>query len=218
MSNTTFNLLPVTIYTDNSKPLSSNDRLSIIRWKKTAEVQKPHPAVCISVPKPVISVAPEVLKNSLIEAFYNLQDNLIRSIIESNANKLQSIAETSIDYNATAAFAEAENESKRLSGDTITKWFTQYVHDNLILALANKAGINDPTEAQMLQLENNASSAAKLLSSLASPRSMYPETTILQLQKVINLADTEGNELGSQLQSKLTKMLEPKDVSLALDL
>lgn len=218
MTNTIHNLLPVSIFTDNSKPASSNDRLSIIRWKKTEQVQKPHPAVCISVPKPVINVTPQCLQASLIEAFYNLQDTLIRSLIEANTNKLQSIPETSITQEATAAFAEAENESKRLSGDTITKWFTQYVHDNLILALANKAGINDPTETQMTQLENNATSAAKLLSSLASPRSMYPEATILQLQKVIALADTDGNELSSQLSSKLTKMLEPKDVSLALDL
>lgn len=219
---TTFNLLPVSFHTDSSKPLSTADRLSIIRWKKTKEVTHPHAAVCISVPKLTIEVQPACLKASLTAAYEELQDNLIRSIIEANSNKLSPISADKLSEQAVAAYAESENESKRLSGDTITAWFQQYVSDNLTLALITKVigSEADPaslTKEQETQIENNVASAGKLLASLASPRSQYPEPTINQLIKVLALS-SEQTEIAETLKNKLTKMKEPKEVSLSLDL
>lgn len=213
------NMLTLSIFTDNSKPQSTLDRLAVIRWKVTKEVTKPHPAVCVSLKKPTIIVEPKCLQASLETAFCDLQDKLLRSIIEGNKDKLQSIPETSLSIDAVSAFAEQENESKRLSGDTIKAWFDQYISDSLMLTLMSKQGLEqgNATETQLSQIAANVNSARDMVASLASPRSMYPETTIHQLQKVISLA-SEETDLATTLNSKLTTMLQPKAVTLAFNL
>lgn len=217
---TTLAMLPVTIWTEKSVPTFSTDRLSVVRWKATEKQPKPHAPVCVSVPRIPIIVEPAILQAALRTATDDMQDALVRSIIESSQNKLSPIPAEKVTTEAVAAFAQATNESKRLSKEAIEKWFDQYVSDQTMLYLGNKYGINETSSQEQLQQINNTIASAKMMiASLASPRSNYPETTLTQLQKVISLCEEEsGKEMQEQLQAKITALLQPKAVTLALNI
>lgn len=205
-----------TLYTENTKPAFSTDRLSVIRWKATEKQPKPHAAVSVSVPRISILAEPTILQSALQAQTDELQDRVVRELIEANSNKLTPISATSVDADAIAAFCARENESKRLSKDSVEAWFNQYCADNLMLALASK--FNKPaselTELELQQLNNNVKNACTMLASLAGPRSSYPPSTLQQLQKVITLSDETGKELQQQLMAKITSLLQPKAQSL----
>lgn len=224
---TILQMLPVSLHTDNSKPIDNTYRLAILRWKKTDSNPKPHPAICIQVPVTSIVIEPAILEKSLSAQFQELQDIVLRSHVETSGIDTvlaaKAIPATICNPEAVAAFQEAETESKRLSKDSLEKWYDNYVSDNLLLTLANKAGFGtDPnypiTDDQLSTLNKTIAVTKTAIASLAGPRSSYPVNTINQLQKVIRLSTKEGSDdIATALNAKLTKMLEPV-ATIELDL
>lgn len=220
---TTITTYPVKLYTDSSKPENDGHRLTVIRWKERkddASYKKPAPR-CVSHPRVAIIVEPSILASALQSAFETMQDDVIRAEImrqmgdaESTTNVITlAISADAITMEAVAAYAAQQAVGNRLSKDLLESWFDGNLADNLYLRLADKLGIvGTPTEQQGNLLTSNVATAKKLVTSLASPRSMYPENIVAQLEKAISLAEDDG-KIKSQLLAKLSLMKQPVTVA-----
>lgn len=216
-------LRSIRLFTDSSKPESHDHRLVVLRWKET-EKKKAHAARCVSIPKLDVSVTPAILGQSLTDAFYELQDTIIRELVEkhlaTHPNEIaQTIDDADYSYEAVAAWSQAQAISKRLSKETIEQWFDHNLRDNLMVALANANNIgDDATPEQLARITKATSNYRTVIANLASPRANYDETEVRKLQKALSNSESTDDPIYLALNSRLTKFLEPTKISLEMDL
>lgn len=209
---TTYN---VNLLTDNSKPDNAFHRLSVIRFKTKKGEENKQPNKCVSIPRVVLDITPSVLNSALTASFHEMQDEVIRSLINDGET---TISEEAISYNSIAAFQEEKATSQRLSGENVKAFFEACMKENLTLALSNALKLTDnPTGEELAKLEAAVSQHEQLIISLASPRASYNKTLAGQLQRAIAVADDDGVIKG-KLEAKLASFLEDKSVTLALNL
>jgi len=216
--------MPAGLFTDNTKPLTERYRLCVLRWKKTDSNQNPHAAIYVQVPRTTITVQPEALQKALQASFEETQDQVIRDYVETTgidavALVAKGMPETVAAPEAVKAWYEKQAESKRLSKDGLQRWFDNYAADNLLLTMMVKQGITEETgnEKRIEALKQQVAKAREAIAGLSAPTTRYNEGICKQLQHVVALVDGE-TEIRDTLAAKLTKMLEPREISLALDL
>lgn len=231
---TTTMIYPVALYTDNSKA-QDGYRMSVVAFKTPSDKKgdatyKKPPTLFTSIPRIAVMVEPSILSKALQTAFEELQDTVVRKTIEQFLSDKVSIdkmgiADSLITPQGVADFAATEAISKRLSKEAIEAWFDKVLSDNLTVRLierATEAGkeIGDETSPVMTAIATNIASAKKLFASLASPRSSFPDHIVKQLQQAMKLVDASEIEtpIYQQLGSKLRAFLEPKEVTLELNL
>jgi hypothetical protein len=217
----------VMLHTDSSKPETTDQRLSVIRWK-TPSKEKNNPSYkkpasrCVSIPKTTISAIPEILSASLQLAFEDMQDEVIRDHVEkevSAGHENITITDDMFSPDAVAAYQTAKAVSGRLSGDSLTAWFDEYLDEPLSLALANVMSIpsENPTAEQLSSLTKAVEQHKTIIVSLASPRAALNEKIATQLKKAVTIANDDGR-IKQQLLTKLDTFLQPKEFTLAINL
>jgi hypothetical protein len=228
MSNLENTLRTVSFYTDNSKAASSAERLVILRWKekkdKTTNSKKAAtPARCVSIPKLDIAVEPAILKDALLNAFYEMQDAYIREAVEeqleTSPEKQPTINTASLQHAAIASWLkETASSSGKLSKAKIENWFDENLSDLLQAAFIQKLNMGeDATAEQLAKLETVTSNYKAAISSLASPRAAISPQIAEQMKKAISLAD-ENDPTAKQLRTKLDTFLQPREITLEINL
>src|SRR5574339_1049458 len=118
--------------------------------------------------KPIAASVPFIDDQEIIGRVHNLvpyvktllentQDNIIRSLYESNDGILQSVSDEEISIDACIAFLESESNGGRLRKTDVEKWFDENVRENLFVLIADKlfSGADELTKEQEEKVEAN---------------------------------------------------------------
>lgn len=211
---------------DNSEALlpDANYRLSVVRWKTPKDQKenasfKARPAICVAVPKVVLSVQPEALNAAMQDALNELQDNVIRSALNAaiEENTAINLVGATIDKNTLtadgiASWSREQSVSGRLSKEAIGAWFDSKLSDELGIKIAET---NPTIDAD--KLEKAVRQHREILMQLASPRAAMPEKLASQLQRAVNLVPG-SDKVKETLNAKLAGFLKPTEISLELGL
>lgn len=212
-------------HTDSMVPEHKSHRLAIIRWKasKKEPTKKVHASRAVSIPQVALTIVPECLAASLRDAFEDLQDEVLRNIIEQRLEKDPNVApftitDDDISPSSVAAYQAAQAANGRLSTDLLEAWFDQDLEAKLATALDTAvAAVADPAnDEQVNQRANRILAAVKqhrdVITKLASPRASIPEKVATQLLKAVALAD--DSKVRTSLLTKLTAFSKPETLQL----
>lgn len=210
---------------DNSENmLPDGHRLSVVRWKTPKDQKenasfKARPAICVAVPTVTVTCEPVTLQDAMQIAIAELQDNVVRSVINDaiDANTAVNLVGIVLDANKLTAtgiadWSREQSISGRLSKETIGGWFDSKLETELGIKLA-EVNVNLTSD----QLEKAIAQHKKLIMDLASPKANMPEQLAKQLQKAINLVSGD-DKVKSVLNTKLDGFIKPKEVMLEIGL
>lgn len=209
----------VRLHTASSNIEQPSHRLAIIRWKDKKNddgttVTK-QPARCVSIPVVSLSLTPLCLQASMQEAFEEMQDKLIRSLIEASKETTFSLSLDEISPQAVADFAVAQNGPGKLSTKLLETWFDNNLSDNLTVTIANKLGLPDqPTEEDTVKVSKAVASFRTFITGLASPRANLAPDVVAQLQKATALVENGDDKILQTINRKLRAFSEPASKSL----
>lgn len=198
------------IYTDSSRAANNDHRLVVIGWKTpqkevgNASYRKP-PTICLSVPKITISVTPEVLATAMQEAFYDMQNALLRDLVSNKPAEQRvglSFSDSDFDAAAVKAFMAGSATAGRLSKEKIESWFDSSVTDPLTLLLANRMALsNTPSSEELARLNKAIEQRKLLLTKIAGPGVPFNSDITKQLLKSIE--PVEDSLIKQQVAAKL---------------
>ena len=156
------------------------------------------------------------IKNMLAD----VQDKVIRSLYEGSEGNLSSVADSEISVTACIGFLEAESEGGRLTRDAVQNWFDSSLADNLTVYIAEKLGFNDPSEAQMAQIEQHVKGYREVLASLSGGATSLAVPQIKGCRKALELLATsvEDDLMASKLSKRLDAMEKPAALKELLEL
>lgn len=214
MSNYQFSL-----YTDSSKPSSSDHRLVVIGWKTPQKevgnlnYRKP-PTICISIPKIRLSISPAIIAEAMQAAFEDLQNSLLRSLIAEKSIEQRvgtNYSDTDFDAAAVASWLAGSGAGNgRLSQDRIATWFDASVSEPLSLLLANRMNLsNEPSNEELTKLTAAITQRRTLLTRIAGPGVPFNRTVAEQLLRSVEPA--EASMTKQQVVAKLTSYLKQTD-------
>lgn len=194
-----------------SKPFAGQ-RLSKVSYKTINDKESIHYGIkrdskCVSIPMigqtDVIGNI-TVLVPHVIEFLQGVQDKIVREKID--AGSLH-IANEDINIAAMVEWLDNNNESGRLTKETVAKWFSENIEENLMLALAEKLGVGDvPTDSQSKQIELVVGQFKDKVSGLAGGKTMYEPKLCESIKKCLDLAPA-GDILASRFNARLDKMI-----------
>lgn len=233
-------MYPVQIYTDSIKA-AVNQRLAIIAFKdmpvKDDKGQKvlddkgepkmkgKHANRCVSIPIiPAAAGCVDILRDVFTDAFYDLQDKMIKNIITTALEagstgadgkvKQIVITDEQLSMEACAKFHAATSTGK-LSKEVLAKWFDNDLADTLTLKLSEQMQLPDePSKEQLAALETGVAEFKTLYATMAAPKIHFADTIAKQLRYGLKLAT--DSRIKTTLQEKLTTMLQPKEVALSI--
>lgn len=211
----------ITSYDPKSTKAFTGQRLSKVTFKTITDKENPLCGVkreskCVSLP--LIPVA-EVVANStvlapvVVEFLQGVQDKIVRELVESGAS---SVAMDAISIAACVEWLESNNESGRLTKDSVGQWFDAEISDSLAVVLAQKLGVSEvPTQAESAQVMKVLGSFKDKVSGLAGGKTSYEPKLCDSLLKCLELAPA-GDVLAARFTARLTKMKEANSMEVDL--
>lgn len=202
-----------------TQPLNGQ-RLAKVGYKSTAKTPAKFKSVAVSVPKindPLSIEQMEKMNKHMIAVLETAQDGIIKSLYESSQGALSSVSDEEISFDACLAFLEAEAQGGRLTKEGLEVWFTGNVEGNLTVAIAEKLGWNDPTQAQLEQIAKHVAAYKALIASLSGGATVLNVDQIKQVKKVFDLASEEDDTL-NKLKKRIEKMEQPAPVAELISL
>jgi hypothetical protein len=186
-------------------------RVVAVRYKETtAEDGKTKIAakpakVCI-VPQIAVTVLePVTLQQAVQDCVNELQDDLVRTLV--NSGKIL-FAHSDCDATAIAAYAASVSTGKRLSKDSILAWFDSAVQDKLMaqLTTALSAGGNDVEVTKLVAaVERYRSSFLKL----ALPVPSVPQQDAVKMLEKASAATDQDSPVAKAVLAKLQVLAKP---------
>lgn len=171
---------------------------------------------CVSIPMVAGSNIEQnlpLLMPHIIEFVAGVQDKIIREKIEAGATF---IAQNDIEMVAVIDWLESNNESGRLTKESVSKWFDENVQDTLMVALADKLGVSDvPTDEQAKQIELVLGQFREKVSALAGGKTMYEPKMCDSLIKCLELAPA-GDALAARFVGRLNKMKDDASKNIGI--
>jgi hypothetical protein len=220
-------LRTVHLATDNSETTHklTGERLVILRWKEMKKdgktVPKLSPDRCVSLPIITLAVTPEVLKLAAEEAIRDMQDAMVREMVEKQLSEKKeaiSINLTDLTAEKIASWFADKAERDVLSTKRVTEWFDNTLAHNLGTALAKAMGLPDePAAPELAKWQAALEQHKKLIVGLASPRATMQPHIATSLKKAVALAP-EGDSTAAKLTKRLDAFLEPKELTLSINL
>lgn len=209
---------PVRFHTDGATTVLPGTRLAVIRWKATTHpttkvVTPARKAVCVDVPKTVLTIQPAILATALEAAFIDLQDEWLRSEIEAAyeaGREAVFFTASQFELSTLTTYLTTKAASAKLSGETIKAWFTANLRDTLEEKFA---AIPDVTDEQVAKA---VADYGATFPKLASPAWNPPPKLANQLLEATKQA--KPDRVTTQLLTRLTTLLTPKTESLELSL
>lgn len=117
-------------------------------------------------------------------------------------------------------FIEAETQGARLNSEAIVNWFEEEVEELLVVAFAEKLGINaaQPTDAELSKLQAIAGAYKSKFGSLASGKTHYRKEEAELMQKALEVTGAKNGLLGSKFWTRLEGMKTATNDDLLLAL
>lgn len=208
-------------YDPKTSKAFTGQRLAKVTYKTITDKDNPlfnvkRESKCVSVPLVTSTQVSEnliVLTPHIIEYLHSVQDKMIREKIDAGSNH---ISNDDISIASMVEWLDANNESGRLTKETVAKWFDENVGDMLAVVLAEKLGVSaTPSDAESKQIMAVVGTFKDKVSSLAGGKTSYEPKMCDSLIKCLELAPA-GDALASRFMVRLNKMKE--DASKNVDL
>lgn len=203
-----------------SKPFAGQ-RLSKVTYKTITDKDNPlcgikRESKCVSIPLVAVS---DVITNvtalapAIAEYLQTVQDKIVREKIDAGS---ANIAMADISIAGCIEWLESNNESGRLTKESVGQWFDAEISDSLAIVLAEKLGVTGvPTDNESAQVMKVLSTFKDKISGLAGGKTSYEIKLCESLKKVLALAPA-GDILATRFDARLDKMI--KDNSTSVDI
>lgn len=211
----------VVTYDPKSTKAFTGQRLSKVTYKTVTDKESPlcgikRESKCVSLP--LVEVA-EVVANVvalapvMVEYLQTVQDKIVRELVDAgNA----SISMESISIAACVEWLESNNESGRLTKESIGQWFDSEIAESLAMVLADKLGVSaTPTDAESAQVLKVLGSFKDKVSGLAGGKTSYEPKLCTSLLKCLELAPA-GDVLAARFSARLNKMIEQNSSAIEM--
>jgi hypothetical protein len=184
-------------------------RLSKVQYKTVSNKDDPmfgikRPSMCVSIPmvktEDVIANA-QVLASHVVVMLHGVQDKMIKERIEAGA---KSIGNEEISIGSILEWLEVNNDSGRITKESVASWFASEIADNLMVVLADKMGIGEDggTREQVEQVE-------KAVKAFEGRKTSYEPKVAEGLKKCLRLANEgESDVMAQRFMARLDKMIE----------
>ena len=205
----------VVTYSESMLP-ADGMRLYVCRWKETKKAdgtkQAAKQSVAVQVPQARLGeVKPVVLADALNDALLELQDGLLRKLIEDG--KI-AIKWSDVDFEAIAAYAASVSQSKKLSKAVIASWFDASIADKLLVALHAAFGLpQDLNDVQARKLMLAVDQHKQEFLKLAAPSPAIAVKTATSLMRAVSKLVEDDDSIGQVVKQKL----EPLTVERSLE-
>jgi hypothetical protein len=208
------NVNTVVSYVSGVTKALSGQRLASFSWKTSKENGIKRESKAVSIPKldeTAIAAHLPLLMPHIVVMLEEVQNKIVREMLEANSGLLH-LENSAIDMTAIVDYLEDSNESGRLTKESVGSWFDTTIADSLMLALAEKMGIESEqvSDAQAKQIEALVGQFKVKISALAGGQTSYPIKLAQSLQKVIALAP-ENDLLACRFNQRLVKMIQSSD-------
>lgn len=203
----------VVTYDGKNKPFTGQ-RLAKFSWKTVTDKASPmynikRDSKCVSLPVitgEVITSNIVALVPHVVTFLHGVQDKMIREMLESG-NSISTVRSESIDIAAICEWLEGNDESGRLTKETVTVWFKENVEEMLTVALADKLGVSEtPTQAESDRIIATVEVFRNKVAALAGGKTSYEPKVCKSLISALELAPA-GDALASRFTSRLNKMI-----------
>lgn len=171
---------------------------------------------CVSLP---LITAKEVESNIIaltphfIEFLQGIQDKIVRERVDAGAKHI-TMDEVSIA--GCVEWLEANNESGRLTKESVAAWFQENIAESLAVVLAEKMGVSEvPSDEESNKILAVVDAFKGKISALAGGKTTYEPKVCKSIITALELAPA-GDALGNRFTARLTKMIEESKANDAL--
>jgi hypothetical protein len=189
-----------------SKPLSGQ-RLLKVTYKPRNGKAAEYPSICVSVP-PVPSewVQDARFIPYFMEFLADTQDKVVKGLYESRKGQLERVSDAEIGPDALVSYLESQAYGDRISGDSISRWFSAYLQGNLMVTLADRLGYSESQELTQEQEDTLYREMGKfkaILLLIAGKEVSYSESQKKAISRMFDLASPDASE--SPLTAKMVE-------------
>lgn len=191
----------------------SGQRLAKVTYKTINDKENPlhgikRPSKCVSLPmfkNEEVIASVTALAPMMIETLQGIQDKIVRERVDAGA---ASIAMDEINIAACIEYFESNNESGRLTKESVATWFDETISEQLAVTLAEKLGVSEvPTDAESNKILAVVTAFKDKVSSLAGGKTSFEPKVCKSLVNALNLAPA-GDVLAGRFTARLNKMIE----------
>lgn len=202
----------VTYDPKSSKPFTGQ-RLSKVTYKTITDKANALYGVkreskCVSLP---LITAKEVESNIIaltphfIEFLHGVQDKIVRERVDEGAKH---ITTDEVSIAGCVEWLESNNESGRLTKESVAAWFQETIAESLAVTLAERLGVSDvPSDEESNKILAVVEAFKGKVSSLAGGKTAYEPKVCKSLITALELAPA-GDALAVRFTTRLTKMIE----------
>lgn len=162
----------------------------------------------------ILSIEPASLQDAVQDAVNDLQDALVRKLVEQGRT---SILFDEADAAAVAVFAAEQATSKRLSSIAITAWFDASIQDALMDKLTAALNIDrDASDLDMTKLINGVQIYRTRFAELAAPKPAINQVDAEKLLRWANESTDKESSIFGSVVAKLNLLTKRVDVELII--
>jgi hypothetical protein len=162
---------------------------------------------CVSIPLiPTESVVNNItaLAPYVVEYLHSVQDKIIRERVDANAAH---ITQEEISIPAIIDWLDTNNESGRLTKESVAAWFNENVAESLAVTLASSMGVSEvPSNEESERILAVVEAFKNKVASLAGGKTSYEPKVCKSLLKALDLAPA-GDVLATRFSARLQKMI-----------
>lgn len=205
-------------YTGKEKAFTGQ-RLAKFSWKTDAMGIK-RDSKCVSLPvitAEMISANLIALTPAIIGYLHSVQDKMIREQLDSaSVTGASTITSESISIAAVCEWLDSNDDSGRLTKESVGAWFDSNVSEMLAAVLADKLGIGQtPTTAESDKVIAAVTAFRGKVASLAGGKTVYEPKICRSLISALELADS-GDALAGRFIGRLNKMIVDSESQIDL--
>ncbi len=204
----------VVSYDPKSSKAFTGQRLAKFTWKtvqdKTSAMYNvKRDSKCVSLP---VIGEQEIVGNIVVlvpavQAYlHSVQDKMIREMLEAGGNVVQVNSE-SINVAAIVEWLEQNDESGRITKESVGMWFDSTVAEQLAVVLADRLGVSEiPTNAESAKILATVEAFKGKIAALAGGKTAYEPKVCKSIISALELAG-EGDVLAGRFKVRLNKMI-----------
>jgi hypothetical protein len=199
-------------YDPKTSKAFTGQRLSKVTYKTVTDKSSElygikRPSKCVSLPliaKNDVVANITALAPYVVEYLHSVQDKIIRERVDAGAAH---ITTEEVSISAICEWLDTNNESGRLTKESVAAWFNENVAENLAVTLAEKLGVSStPTDAESNKILAVVDVFKGKISSLAGGKTAYEPKVCTSLINALSLAPA-GDVLATRFTARLEKMI-----------
>lgn len=211
----------VVTYTGKEKPFSGQ-RLARFSWKTVTDKSSAlygikRESKCVSLPVIGASVIEQnivALIPHISSYLHSVQDKMIREMMETSS--ISTIRTEDISVTAITEWLESNDESGRLTKESVGNWFNESVAESLAMVLGERLGVSEiPTDAESAKIMAVVSAFKDKIAALAGGKTSYEPKICKSLISALELAPAD-DVLANRFVGRLNKMISESEAGNAL--